>query len=138
SVDAGVFFSSDVANPDTAAKLFTDVEMFTNSSSFPDAATYLRGWTCAEVRTKDEKWSGANYERFCNKAYDELHTQPAKEPDPHKRQQLEIQTQDILVNDVVVIPLAARKSVSGIAKGLKGISTTTWDSEMWNVADWSK
>ena len=138
SVDAGVFFSTDQANPDTAGKLFTDVEMFTNGSTNPDMGAYLEGWTCSEIKTKDDKWSGANYERACNPAYDALYAQLTKETDPAKRSQLSIQLQDILVNDVVVIPLVARKSVSGIAKGLKGVNPSTWDSEMWNVADWSK
>jgi peptide/nickel transport system substrate-binding protein len=138
SVDAGVFFSSDVANPDTAAKLFTDVEMFTNGPASPDMTAYVEGWTCAEIKTKDDKWSGANYERACNPAYDALYAQMTKETDPAKRNALAIQMQDILVNDVVVIPLVARKGVSGYAKGLKGVNPSTWDSEMYNVADWSK
>jgi len=138
SVDAGVFFSTDVANPDTAGKLFADVEMFTNGSTLPDSATYLEGWTCSQIKTKDDKWSGANYERACNPAYDTLYAQLAKETDPAKRSALSIQLQDIMVNDVVVIPLVARKNVSGIVKGLKGVSPSTWDSEMWNIADWSK
>jgi peptide/nickel transport system substrate-binding protein len=46
---------------------------------------------------------------------------------------------DLLVSDVVVIALVARNSpVSGIAKTLKGTVPNPWDSEMWNIADWSK
>jgi peptide/nickel transport system substrate-binding protein len=138
SVDAGVFFSSDEANPDTAAKFFTDVEMFTNGAESPDPTNYLRAWTCAEIKTKDAKWSGNNTERACNKAYDDLFTQLTKETDSAKRAALSIQLQDILVNDVVVIPLVARKNVSGYAKTLKGIAISGWDSEMWNIADWSR
>ena len=63
SVQAGVFFSSDEANPDTAAKFWTDIEMFTNGPDSTDPTNYLRGWTCAEIKTKAAKWSGNNYER---------------------------------------------------------------------------
>jgi peptide/nickel transport system substrate-binding protein len=46
---------------------------------------------------------------------------------------------DLLVSDVVVIALVARNSpVSGISKSLKGTVPNPWDSEMWNIADWSK
>ena len=41
-------------------------------------------------------------------------------------------------DDVVIIPLVARKSVSGYSKALKGVAISGWDSEMWNVADWTK
>ncbi len=39
---------------------------------------------------------------------------------------------DLLVKDVVVIPLVA---TSGAAKALKGIVADTWDLETWNIAD---
>jgi peptide/nickel transport system substrate-binding protein len=139
SVDAGVFFSSDEANPDTAAKFFSDVEMYTNGADSTDPTNYLRGWTCAEIKTKDAKWAGANSERYCNPAYDALVTQLTKETDSAKRSAIAIQAQDLLVNDVVVIPLVARKSATGYAKTLKNVDVNgTWDSEMWNIADWAK
>jgi peptide/nickel transport system substrate-binding protein len=138
SVDAGVYFSSDEANPDTAAKLFADVEMYTNGSSTPDQAQYLEGWICKEVNTRTSKWSTNNPERWCNKDYDALYTQLTKESDPAKRAALSIQMQDMLVNNVVLIPLVARKSVSGYVKSLKGINISGWDSEMYNIADWTK
>jgi len=40
---------------------------------------------------------------------------------------------------VVVIPLVARRSpVTGVSKQLKGIVANPWDSEMWNIANWTK
>jgi peptide/nickel transport system substrate-binding protein len=138
SVTAGVFFSSDAANPDTAAKFWTDIEMYTNGPESPDPTNYLKGWTCAEIKTRDAKWSGNNSERWCNKDYDALIDQLKKETDPAKRTELAVKAQDMLVNDVVIIPLVARKSVSGYSKTLKGIAISGWDSEMWNIADWSK
>ncbi len=138
SVAAGVFFSSDEANPDTAAKFWTDVEMFTNGAESLDPTNYLKGWTCGEIKTRKDKWSGSNYERFCSKDYDALFEQLTKETDPAKRNELAIKLNDILVNDVVVIPLVARKSVTGHSKALKGIDLNgAWDSEMWNIADWT-
>jgi hypothetical protein len=39
----------------------------------------------------------------------------------------------------VIIPLVDRTAVtSGIAKSLKGVVASGWDSEMYNVADWHK
>jgi len=139
SVQSGVYFSSDEANPDTAAKLFADVEMFTNGASSTDPTNYLRGWTCGEIKTRAAKWSGSNYERWCNKDFDALFDQFTKETSAANRDTLAIKMNDMLVNNVVVIPLVARKSVTGYAKTLKGVDVNgTWDSEMWNIADWTK
>jgi peptide/nickel transport system substrate-binding protein len=44
-----------------------------------------------------------------------------------------------LIQDVAVIPLVQRSAVtSGVAKSLKGVDPSPWDSEMYNVADWKK
>jgi peptide/nickel transport system substrate-binding protein len=137
SVNAGVFFGTE--GDDFAAKFFTDVEMFTNGAESPDPGNYLRGWTSAEIKTKAADWSGNNYERWSNKEYDALFAQFSKETDPAKRKDLIVKMNDLLVSDVVMIPLIARNSpVSGISKQLKGVLANPWDSEMWNIADWSK
>lgn len=139
SVDAGVFFSSDEANPDTAAKLFTDVEMFTNGPSQPDDLAYVRGWTCEEVKTKAEKWSGNNYERYCDPAYDALVEALSSELDPAKRSELYKQINDKLVGDVVVIPVVQRNfPVAGKSKSLQGVSANPWDGDLWNAMNWTK
>lgn len=139
SVDAGIFFSTDEANPDTAVKFFTDVEMFTNGSNTPDQTTYLKGWTCEEIKTKSAKWTGNNYERFCNKDYDALYAQLTKETDQAKRNEISIKMNDLLVNDVVVIPLVARKTPDGYSKALTNIDVNgAWDSTLWNIAEWGK
>src|SRR5262249_38649027 len=44
SVDAGVFFSSDAGNPDTAGHFYADREMFTNGGSSPDQTQYVALW----------------------------------------------------------------------------------------------
>ncbi|HEX4743920.1 MAG TPA: peptide ABC transporter substrate-binding protein [Candidatus Limnocylindria bacterium] len=139
SIDAGVFFSSDVANPDTAAKFFADVEMFTNNSSEPDYQVYLANWITDEIPSKAKQWRGGNYERYSNPAYDALFKELTGTMDPAKRAELTIKMNDLLVSDVVVIPVIARtQPTSGKAKDLKGIKPNPWDSDLWNVFEWSK
>ena len=44
-----------------------------------------------------------------------------------------------IVKDVAIIPLINRTfATSGISKSLKGVDPSPWDSEMYNMADWSK
>jgi peptide/nickel transport system substrate-binding protein len=136
---AKVFFGSDVGNPDTAAHMYYDVEMFTNGSDQPDPTNYLAGWQSSRIAQKSNNWKGDNYERFNSKEYDDLFAQFKKETDQTKRNQLAIQMNDLLVKDVVIIPLVARKfPIAAAAKDLKGLKPTPWDSDLWNIADWSK
>jgi len=137
SVDAGVFFGTET--DDTASRFFADIEMFTNGPESPDLSNYLQSWVTSEIKTKAANWSGNNYERWSNPEYDKFYEQYKNETDAAKRNELAVKMNDLLVSDVAVIALVARKSpVSGIAKGLKGTIPNPWDSEMWNIADWSK
>lgn len=137
SIPAGTFFGRE--GNDTAAKFFTDIEMFTNGAESPDPTNYLQGWTTQRIKTKADNWSGDNYERWSNKDYDDLFAQLKKETDPAKRNEIAIKMNDMLVSDVVVIPLVARKQPTDAAsKALKGLKPNPWDSVLWNLAEWTK
>jgi peptide/nickel transport system substrate-binding protein len=136
SVDAGVFFTNTA--PNGANKFFADIEMFTNSGD-PDPTSYYTGWTCAQANGKAANWNNGGYERYCNKDFDAIIDKLRSETDQAKRNELAIQANDLLIKDVVIIPLVNRTfATSGVSKTLKGVAPTPWDSEMWNVADWTK
>ncbi len=139
SVDAGVFFSSDAGNPDTAGHFFTDVEMYTNGPEQPDVTNYLSGWLSTKIAQKSNEWRQPNYHRWANSDYDQIVNQLRTETDPAKRKEIAVKANDLLVSQVVVIPLIARASpISGKNKALQGNQPNPWDSELWNVADWTK
>ena len=130
------FFTN--TSPGGANHFFADVEMFTNNGD-PDPTSYFAGWTCKQVAGKSNNWQFGGYERYCNPDYDKIIDQLRAEPDQAKRNALAIQANDLLVSDVVIIPLIDRtQATSGVAKTLKGIDVSGWDSEMYNIADWSK
>jgi peptide/nickel transport system substrate-binding protein len=139
SVDAGVFFSSDAGNPDTAGHFFTDVEMYTNGPEQPDVTNYLSGWLTSKIAQKSNEWRQSNYHRWGSADFDQMLNQLRTETDTAKRKDLVIKMNDLLVSQVVVIPLVARASpISGKSKQLTGNQPNPWDSELWNVADWVK
>ena len=81
SVDAGVFFSSDAGNPDTAGHFYTDVEMFTNGYEQPDPTNYLGGWTTRQDRAEGERAGASNnYHRWSNADYDQCGTSSRPRP----------------------------------------------------------
>jgi peptide/nickel transport system substrate-binding protein len=137
AIDAGVFFSADKGNPDTAGHFFADVEMFTSGYD-PDPTTLLDNWRCDQVAQKSNGWSTNNYNRYCSPEYDALSDQLHKETDPAKRTQLFIQLNDKLVKDYVIAPLIQRAFPAGKAKDLVGPNSNPWHSDLWNIAEWHK
>ncbi len=138
AIDSGVFFDTDKTNPDTFGHFFTDVQMYTNSNDSPDPTSYFDGFTCAQVASKANGWQLSNNGRYCNKDYDAIVKQMHSETDSAKRKQLFIQANDKLVNDVAVIPLIDRATPEGKSKDLQGPTGTTFDLNLWNIADWHK
>jgi peptide/nickel transport system substrate-binding protein len=139
AIDGGVFFGSDAGNPDNFGHFFADVEMYTSSPDSPDPTTYFDGWTCAQMAQKSNGWNLNNNNRYCNKDYDAMVTQLHSETDPAKRKDLFIKLNDKIVNDVVNIPLVARKTTpNGYSKALQGPKNNPWDSSLWNIAEWHK
>jgi peptide/nickel transport system substrate-binding protein len=45
---------------------------------------------------------------------------------------------DMLVQNGVMIPLIDRADVSAHALTLEGVKLNSWDSELWNIADWTR
>ena len=64
SVTASVFFSSDVANPDTYTKFYCDIQMYTTTMTQPDPEVFMNQFTSWEVATKENKWQGRNITRW--------------------------------------------------------------------------
>jgi peptide/nickel transport system substrate-binding protein len=138
NIDAGVFFGGDPASPDTYGKFYADVEMFTNNFDGTDPEAYMGGQACSEVSGPDNNWLGNNVSRWCNADYDALVAQMATTADLAERGKLGIQMNDLYVQGGGAIPLIWRGSVSAYANSLEGVRMNPWDSEEWNIADWTR
>jgi peptide/nickel transport system substrate-binding protein len=138
NVDASIFFSSDPANNDTTEHFYADLQMFTTGNTNPDPGAYMKTYTCDEIPQKSNNWAGDNYSRYCNPNYDKLWTQSTQELDPKKRRELFIQMNDLLVNEVIVIPLVHRTDVVGVSNQLAGVDLTPWDRNTWNIMEWKR
>lgn len=138
SIEAGVFFSSEAGNPDTAAHFYADLEMFTNNPSSPYPLDYMVSWwgDPSNIAQKDNNWSGNNYERWQNEEYDELYQQASTELDEQRQIDLMTRMNDLVVNNVAVIPQIQRNNVQGQAKNLSGLELSPWTSDLWNIANW--
>ncbi|MGI9373735.1 MAG: peptide ABC transporter substrate-binding protein [Hyphomicrobiales bacterium] len=138
NIDASVFFGGNVSSPDTYQKFYADVEMYANNFDGTDPEAYMANWTCKEIPGPDTQWQGNNVPRFCNKDYDALVAKMAQTGDINERAKLAKAMNDVLVQEYVIIPLVTRGRVSAHANTLGGVVLNTWDSELWNAADWHR
>lgn len=137
-IPASVFFSNNPDNTDTRFHFYADLEEFQTGNRSPDPGAYMKSWTCDEIAQKSNDWTGANIERWCSPGYDILYDQSTVELDPEKRQQLFIEMNDMLIEDVVIIPLVHRADVSGVSGSIQNIELTPWDAATWKIEDWRR
>ena len=137
AVTSSVYFSSDVANPDTYTKFYTDLQMYNNGPQQPDPEVFLRQFLSNEAATKENKWQGRNITRWLNKEYDDIHKAAQLELDPVKRAAMLIKLNEMAVNNQVVIPVVARPVVTAVANNLV-VELTGWDNNTWDLPNWYK
>jgi peptide/nickel transport system substrate-binding protein len=137
SVVASVFFSSDVANPDTYAKFYSDIEMFQIPMTQPDPAQTMRRYHSRFVATKENKWQGTNFPRWVNKDFDAAVDAGENETDPLKRAALYIKSNDIMWQDTVTIPVMHRIKVGAASNTLRPV-ISGWANDLDNIQDWYK
>lgn len=135
-IDGSVFFGGDPGSPDTLQKFFADVEMYANNFEGADAEKYLGDWVCDEAPSPANQWQGGNTSRFCSEEYATVLAKLSQTADPAERAALTIELNDMIVNSAAIIPLIHRGRVSTKSNTLGGVLLNSWDSELWNVADW--
>jgi peptide/nickel transport system substrate-binding protein len=144
-VDAAVFFDGSPGNEQNINHFFNDLQQYTNNSTTPIPVAYMIGWYAGpdgeNVAQMENDWNGQNYTRFQNAEYDELFDQVRLETDIAKASEMFIQLNDIIINEVAVIPLVNR------AADKYAISTTLYDENVgvsdfevnyWNIANWNR
>jgi peptide/nickel transport system substrate-binding protein len=135
SVTGSVYFSSDVANPDTTAKFYCDLQMYTIQMTQPDPEVFMHQFVSTEVAQKENKWQGRNVTRWRNEEYDQTFRAAAGELDPVKRAALFIRMNDLVCADHVVIPVVDRPNVAAVSTRLR-VDLSGWDTDIGNLKDW--
>ena len=135
SIMASVYFSSDVANPDTYAKFYTDIQMYNTTMTEPDPGFFMNQFTSWEISSKENKWQGRNITRWKSDEYDNLFKEADNELDPVKRAALFISMNDLVCNTPVVVPIVNRPKVQAVSNKLHAPGSG-WDNDLWNLKDW--
>jgi peptide/nickel transport system substrate-binding protein len=144
-VDAAVYFDSSPGNDQNINHFYNDLEMYTDNPTTPIPTDYLRGWYAGpegkNIAQASNEWSGDNYCRFQNDEYDKLFEQVSLETDLEKAAEMFIQLNDILINEVAVVPIVNRSaSTYGISTTLQeaNVATSPFEYNYWNIANWNR
>ncbi|WP_417603084.1 peptide ABC transporter substrate-binding protein [Primorskyibacter flagellatus] len=139
NIDASVFFGGDPGSPDTFQKFYADVEMYANNFDGTDPQAFLANYRCDKEPQPDNQWQGQNINRYCDPEYDTLIDELSRTAEIAKRSELAKKLNDMLTKETfTIVPLVDRGRVSAHANDLGGVRLNTWDSEIWNAADWHR
>ncbi|MGB5917209.1 MAG: peptide ABC transporter substrate-binding protein, partial [Phormidesmis sp.] len=137
SVEAGVYFG-DATSPESVHQFNADLQLFAYDSETPEPDSYMELYACDQISQKENQWSKENSSRYCNPKYDALLAQLATEIEPDARTDLFIAMNDLLIEDVALIPLVQRSEAYAVAASLTDLEFTPWAASTWKMNEWGK
>ena len=144
-VDAAVYFDSSAGNDQNVNHFYNDLQMYTDNPTSPNPVEYLLGWYAGpenvNIAQASNSWTGQNYSRYSNPDYDTLFEQARLETDLARAAELFIELNDILIEDVVVVPIVNRSaSTHGISTTLQegNVAASPYEYNYWNIANWNR
>ena len=143
-IDAAVFFDTSPGNDQNVSHMYWDVHEYAFSPAGPWPLSYMLRWVSHDgenIPQQENGWSQVNEGRYHNPEYDALYDRAATTSDPEEAADLFIQMNDIIINDVVLIPLVQRASEKyGIATDLEkeNIAGGPFEALYWNIANWRR
>lgn len=149
-VDAGIFFDSSAGNDQNYAHFYSDIQMYTNNPSSVLPLNYMQTWygganpataDGSNIAQKENGWSGVNELRYNSAEFNALYEAAEVETDAEKAAELFIQMNDVVINDVAVIPLVQRAAEKyAISKTLNNnnVAGSFFETLYWNIANWNR
>ncbi len=143
-VDAAVYFDGSAGNDQNINHFYNDLQMYTNNSTTPIPIAYMQGWYAgpdgSNIAQMENDWNGQNYSRYQNPAYDELFDQVRLETDIARAAELFIQMNDMVIDDIAVIPIVNRATKQAISTTLvaENVAPSDFEYNYWNIANWNR
>jgi peptide/nickel transport system substrate-binding protein len=138
AVVGSVYFSSDPGNVDTESHFYADLELSGKILRQPDPQAFMRAFCSWEVAQKANKWAGGNLARWRNDEYDRLWRTAETEMDPVKRAALFIRMNDLVIQNVVVVPVIIRHAVFAVANSIRGFDFSPFSGPLWRLVYWTR
>lgn len=143
-VDAAVYFDGSPGNDQNINHFYNDLQMYTNNATTPIPIAYMIGWYSGpegeNIAQQSNSWNGQNYSRYQSAEYDEIFEQVRLETDIARAAEMFIQLNDIVINDVAVLPIVNRGSKQAISITLyaENVATSDFEYNYWNIANWNR
>lgn len=137
SVEPGVYFG-DPTNPDSVYRFNSDLQLFAFDSETPEPDSYMELYSCDQIAQQENQWSQENSSRYCNPEYDALLSELKQTTDADRRRELFVEMNDLLIEDVALIPLVRRSDAYAIANSLTDLEFTPWASSTWKINSWGR
>lgn len=131
------FFSGDPEDTGSLNHFYADMQEYSIGNESPNPSTYMGWWTCAKIASQANQWQEPNNARYCNPEYDRLWAEAKQELDPDRRAELFQQMNQLLAEDVAVIPVVHRAMTNAVSDRLTNVKFTPWDASTWAIKDWS-
>jgi peptide/nickel transport system substrate-binding protein len=138
AVVGSVFFGSDPGNVDTESHFYADLQLSPKILRQPDPQAFMRAFCSWEVAQKANKWAGVNVTRYRSDEYDRLWRAAETEMDPAKRAAMFIRMNDLVVQNVVVIPVVIRHAVFATASSIRGFDFSPFSGPLWRLVYWTR
>jgi len=135
AIHPSVYDSGDPGHPETFLHFYADMQLQNIGASF-DPQDYMNRFVSWNIAQKANNWGGRNWVRWANVEYDRLWQQARTELDPVKRAALFIRMNDLVIEDVVVIPVVLRHGVLAVSHSIRGLELSPWPWNLWNLAYW--
>ncbi len=143
-VDSGIFFDASPGNDQSFNKAPWDLMLYVSPQTSTRPMSYMRQWYAGpdgeNIAQEANSWGGSNNSRWQNADYDAAFDAARTEMDPQKQIDLFITMNDLVINDVALVPLAiiAGSSIAAYRLILENIVGSPIGAGLyWNIANWN-
>lgn len=145
SVDASIFFDSGAGNDQNFYHMYWDADMWTNGPYSPIPVTWMNRWYAGpdgeNIAQRENDWQRDNTQRYNNPEYDAAYEALLLETDADAALEGLIALNDLLIADVVQIPLVNRSVGSyALQNRIRNENLANGPSfvlPFWNIANWN-
>lgn len=152
-VDPSEFFNFDPSAEESFYHMFWDAGIWTDGASGSYPLSYMRRWYAGKdgenISQKANQWLGereayksiiANTQRYTNADYDQMYEELESTLDMEAANTLLKQMNDLLVDEVVEIPIVVRGDTYAISNRVRtdNLSLGATVIPLWNIANWNE
>jgi peptide/nickel transport system substrate-binding protein len=143
-IDSTVFFDTTPGNEQSLQHMYFDTGIWSSGSDTLIPVTWMSRWYAGpdgeNIAQESNGWQPYNVQRYQSAEYDELYNQLRAATTEEEAQELLIALNDLLINEVVVVPIAIRAFFTAISNRLQ-TDNLAFDHPFvgyfWNLINWT-